>query len=252
MKLKQIRQNIFPKFHLNHKSHLACLSFAATTSLLLGTSQSIQAQTVFSNNGIQFEQDTIIEFEFIESHGAYQSTFGVVNLDSCQGIDLATCERIPLLVEEKPSDLHESVTRRSTYEDNMDIDKTRDFLGTPGNAVPQPMVEFEFEAGKRYAFYLESSFNGVPAGIMYSSSIYNPGNNQQALFTDSLAGETLQARRRNSLEDNIQIEGELGGLVNGGMLIRWDDTGSVLVDQHQQDIDFDDFTVGVGGELDCL
>ena len=228
----------------------------ATTGFLLSLGHTTQAQTAFSNNGIQFSEDTIIEFEFIESHGAYQSTFGVIDLDSCQtnfgSIDFDTCQKTPLLVEEKASDFPERVTRRSTYED--DQNQNQDFLGTPGNAVPQPMAEFMFEAGKRYAFYLESSFNGMPAGIKYSSAIYNPNDSKQAIFVDNLTPEILQARRRNTAEDirlDPQLEEELGTLINGGIVIRWDDTGSLLVPKNQEDADFDDFKIVIGGELDC-
>ena len=65
--------------------------------------------------------------------------------------------------------------------------------------------------------------------------------------------DILQARRRNTPDINLdpQLEQELGQLVNGGIVIRWDDTGSVLVPQAKQDTDFDDFIIGVGGELDC-
>lgn len=227
----------------------------AVTGFLLSVSQATQAQTALQNDGIQFSQDTIVEFEFIESHGAYQSTFGVIDLDSCQTswgkVDFSTCQKTPLLVEAKSSDFPENISRRSTYEDSEN--QTQDFLGTPGNTVPQPMSEFMFKASKRYAFYLESSFNGMPAGIKYSSAIYNPNDSKQALFIDNLNPEILQARRRNAdhIELDPQLEEELGTLVNGGMIIRWDDTGSVLVPQSQADADFDDFIVGVGGELEC-
>ena len=235
--------------------HLASLSLATTTGLLLGTTITVQAQDIFNNNFIQFEEDTIVEFEFIESHGAYQSTFGVIDLSSCQGsfggMDLNSCQKTPLLIEEKASDWQENVARRSTYQDNAYIDKTNDFLGTPGNAVPQPMAEFKFEAGKRYVFYLESSFRGEPAGILYSSTAYNPGNNHHALFTDSVNDQTLQAVRRNVLENDVPMQEELVGLVNGGLMILWDDSGSVLVNDQQTDLDFNDFLVGVGGEWDC-
>ena len=228
----------------------------ATTGLLLGVSQTTQAQTAFRNTGIQFKEDTIIEFEFVESHGAYRSTFGVIDLDSCQAnfgsIDFDTCQRTPLLVEEKASDFPERVTRRSTYED--DESQTQDFLGTPGNAVPQPRAEFMFEAGKRFAFYLESSFNGMPAGVKYSSAIYNPNDGKQAIFVDNLTPEARQVRRRNAPDDiklNPQLEEELGTLIDGGIMIRWDDTGSLLVPDNLEDSDFDDFSVVIGGELDC-
>ncbi len=229
----------------------------ATTGFLLSLGQTSQARPALTDDGLQFSEDTIVEFEFIKSHGAYRSTFGVIDLDSCQSsfgsIDLNTCQRTPLLVEDKPSDLPETVYRNSTYIDNSDSNKNQDFLGTPGNAVSKPMAEFLFKAGKRYAFYLESSFEGMPAGIKYSTAIYNPKNSKQALFLDTPNPEFLQARRRNTPDIQIspELEAELGQLINGGIVIRWDDTGSLLVSEEQKDFDFDDFIIGVGGELDC-
>src|SRR5919202_3774262 len=126
---------------------------------VLGTfSRPAQAADQFDTNGIQFDVDTIVEFEFVESHGAYQSTFGVINLD--------TGKKTPLLAEVKPSDNYQDVNRTSQYRAPGDRDP-RDFVGTPGNTVPQPLEEFEFKAGKRYAFYLESTYKGRPSGIVY-------------------------------------------------------------------------------------
>ena len=42
--------------------------------------QSASAAEQFNNQSIQFDRDTIIEFEFQGSNNAAQSTFGVVNL----------------------------------------------------------------------------------------------------------------------------------------------------------------------------
>jgi len=182
-------------------------------------SQEVQTQETFGDAGIQFDRDTIIEFEFVESHGAYQSTFGVVNLD--------TGERTPLLAEVKPADSPDPVDRPSTYSDDTGS-PTRDFPGTPGNAVPQPLAEFRFQARTRYAFYLESSYNGRPVGIVYSTRVQNPGQNQQTRF-----------------------EGDLSALSSGGSVIRWDDTGSAIVRQNQKDTDFDDFIVRSGGYRAC-
>jgi hypothetical protein len=50
-----------------------------------------QAQDNFDDAGIQFDVDTVVEFEFAESHGADLSTFGVINLD--------TQEKTPLIAE---------------------------------------------------------------------------------------------------------------------------------------------------------
>ncbi len=198
---------------------------AGTLAVVLGGAigfgtPAAQAQEFFSNRGIQFEVDTIVEFEFVESHGAYQSTFGVINLD--------TGRKTPLISEIRPADRVQSVERPSDYEDNFASGKANDFLGTPGNAVPDPFAEFEFQANTRYAFYLESSYNNRPAGTLYSVDTQNPGGGQRVMF-----------------------EGGLASLGSGGVLLRWDDTGSVLVRQEQQDLDFDDFIIRGGGHLDC-
>lgn len=185
---------------------------------VLGTfSRPAQAADQFDTNGIQFDVDTIVEFEFVESHGAYQSTFGVINLD--------TGKKTPLLAEVKPSDSPQNVNTPTDYTRSP---SKPDFTGTPGNTVPQPLAEFEFKAKTRYAFYLESTYNGRPAGIVYSSNALNSANNQQARF-----------------------DGNFSGLANGGTINLWDDTGSLLVKRNQEDTDFNDFIVRAGGHLVC-
>jgi hypothetical protein len=173
--------------------------------------QTATAQTdQFNNQGMIFEVDTVVEFEFLQSNGVYQSTFGVMNLN--------TGEKTPLLVEVKPYD---------GYFDGIDPGTT-DAQGTPGNAVPQPLAEFLFQANTPYVLYIESSYNGRPAGILYSTNDRNPGGNQQFLF-----------------------DGDFTKLGNAGLLLKIDDTGSTLVEPDQQDDDFDDFIVGIGGYLAC-
>ena len=157
---------------------------------------SAQAQERFGNDGIEFDAPTIVEFEFAGSNGVYQSVFGVVNL--------GTGERTPLLREQQSG------------------------FTQGGGTVANSMAEFEFEANTPYAFYLESSFNGQPAGLVFSTNSRNPNNAQLAVF-----------------------EGGLSGLNGGGTLIQWDDTGSLLVPPSQQDRDFNDFLVQAGGYIAC-
>lgn len=176
------------------------------------------SQEEFDNGKIQFSVDTIVEFEFIESHGAYQSTFGVINL--------ATGEKTPLIQETKPSDLPESPIAPSTYQN--DTGRPTDFLGTPGNAVPQPYAEFTFKANTPYMFYLESFFNGQSAGILYSINERNGDKKQRLRFDEPI--ENLAA---------------------GGIVLSWDDTGSSLVMTPEEDQDFDDFIVRAGGHIAC-
>ena len=240
----------------NYQSKLA--RFAWKTSLTTLGLISICSQQVTANEdtdyvgnrGLEFKEDTTIEFEFIASHGAYQSTFGVLDLDSCssdaQGkIIFESCDKTPLLAEVKPSDISESVIRPSNYED--DLKRTSyDFVGTPGNTVPEPIAEFTFKQGKKYAFYLESMFDNQQAGVVYSVDFFNNQDNRQALFNEEIP--VRLATRRNIPSSEIN---QFAALAQGGLILRFDDTGSTLVKENQQDVDFDDFVVGIGGYEDC-
>lgn len=249
-KQKRDFQSALPAAKLLNK---LCLSTSiGAVGLLTLLNLPARAGELFGNEGVQFQQDTIVEFEFIVSHGAYQSTFGVIDLDSCATDSLDTCKKTPLLWEEKPSDTADTIYRRSTYQDNVRINDLDDFKGTPGDAVPNPLAEFLFKAGRRYAFYLESAFNGKPVGVMYSTNLYNPDSDRQALFNSEPpdAENLMLVTRRNLL---TETEDKFQELVNGGVLIRWDDTGAELVRRELQDVDFDDFIVGIGGEIDdCI
>lgn len=188
---------------------LAAIASMQAIAIIGISSMQVRAEESFGSEGVRFDVDTIVEFEFVESHGAYQSTFGVINLD--------TGEKTPLLVEVKPADSDDPV-----------VNKRTDFLSTPGNAVPQPLAEFKFKAKTQYAFYLESAYASKPAGILYSINARNPGGNEQARFDSNIAG-----------------------LSGGGSLIRWDDTGAVLVRPERDDKDFNDFIIRSGGHIAC-
>jgi len=192
------------------------ISGAIAVGLLGTTPAPSHAVERFGTDGIWFEVDTVMEFEFVESNGSYQSTFGILNLD--------TGDRFPLYTEVKPSDVPQPITVPSDYQNDAGLQNQDDFQGTPGNTVPQFLGEFTFNANTNYTFYLESYYNGQPAGTLYSTSAQNFGNRQYAEFTAPI--------------DN---------LMNGGILLNWEDTGSVLVEL--SDNDYDDFIVRMGGYL---
>ena len=174
-------------------------------------------QEFFGNNGVMFTSDTIVQFEFVRSYGAYQSTFGVRNEE--------TGEETDLIREAKPSDKPQDVNFASDFK----TENPNDFLGTPGNTVPKQIAEFKFKAGNKYSFYLRSEYQGKVVGTLYSTDINNPGGNRQ-----------------------VRFEGNIFALGNGGSLMRWDDTGSALVKKDKQDTDFDDFIIRAGGHEQCL
>ncbi len=180
------------------------------------SAHAIAADLSIGNSGLRFNRDTTVETNFLESHGAYQSTFGVLNLD--------TKEKTPLLVETKPADAVAPIARPST---RLNDRTTRlDFLGTPGQAVPQAVTKFTFRANNNYVFYLESTFNGRPAGTVYSTDTLNPNRERQVVFTGTPTDLCTPS----------------------GMTLAWDDTGARLVrNRQQQDRDFDDFIVRLRG-----
>lgn len=118
--------------------------------------QSANADEQFNNRTIQFDRDTIIEFEFLKSNNAAQSTFGVVNL--------ATGEKTPLISETRAQDK-----------------PGKNRVGTVGKAVKKPYAEFTFKSGTPYSLYLDSTVKGKPATTVYSTLEKN-GGSQVAKF----------------------------------------------------------------------
>ncbi|MCC0176487.1 hypothetical protein I4641_05780 [Waterburya agarophytonicola K14] len=254
MKLSQSTIKFVPKLSKLLKPNLTCLGISfGVLGLLNVMSLSAVAEDIVGNQGVKFDEDTIVEFEFIESHGAYQSTFGVIDLDSCQagsdgGIIFDSCDKTPLLSEVQASDSFDfdDVYRESSYETDLQAGRNNDFLGTPGKTVPNYLAEYTFKADKIYAFYLESQFDGKPAGVVYTTNLINDKGNRQALFhEEDLTTQTVAQRRNTAAFDANKFD----ALIDGGLLVNLDDTGSALVKTDNEDADFDDFIVGIGGYI---
>ncbi len=200
------------------------LAMLAVLGSVLVPASLVQAEE-FDNGAVRFDADTIIEFEFIESNNAYQSTFGVAELDNSGRV----VRTYPLYEETVPSDRSQDVTAPSRYRDDLGLPDRSDFSGSPGVTVPDPLAEFEFRADTSYAFYLESQFNGISEEILYSLDALNQGRQRWFKFG-----------------------GTLSDLGNGGIVIRVEDTGSILVGESGSDQDFDDFNVRAGGHVACF
>ncbi|MEM7796807.1 MAG: hypothetical protein AAF579_20425 [Cyanobacteria bacterium P01_C01_bin.118] len=198
--------------------HQTAIGLTVTTVVLAGLPLKTQAQELFGNQGIRLAVDTVVEFEFLESNGSYRSVFGIINLE--------TGEKFPLYGEVKEADVPQPVNRPSSYQDDTGPQNRSDFYGSPGDTVPKPLGEFRFAANTDYSFYLESSFGGQAAGTLYSTSNLNEENLDYARF-----------------------EGPLEEVINGGLLLRWEDTGSLLVGDINTDYDYDDFIIRIGGYL---
>ena len=122
---------------------------AVASTLIGGLVQSASAAEQFNGQGVQFDRDTIIEFEFLRSNNSAQSTFGV--------IDLATGEKTPLILEARAADK-----------------PGKNYTGTAGKAVRKPFAEFKFKSGTAYGFYLDSKVKGKLTTV-YSTPDRNGG-----------------------------------------------------------------------------
>ncbi|MEW6492159.1 MAG: hypothetical protein AB1589_06380 [Cyanobacteriota bacterium] len=175
----------------------------------------VQAQDSFGNQAIQFPVDTTVEFEFKASHGAYQSSIGIIDLDTRQPVKV-------LFSEAKPYDGYGTGQSQTRTFGQNNVGTSLDHLGTlQGGTVQNQYSEFTFQANKRYGFYLESvSPTGQTRRTVLSS------NNLAAVFDGSLDA------------------GDRGGIT--GTRIAWDDDGLPGVGK---DNDFDDFVIEAGGYL---
>ncbi len=126
----------------------------------------------FGNGAVQFDKETAVEFEAIESHGSYKATFGVMDLNSGA--------KTILIKEDKASD-----------SDDLGVNKASDFLGTPSNTLNPAKNIFKFQANTPYTFYLESrNSSGRVVSTVYSTSARNEGSSVQAQFDKDFAGLT--------------------------------------------------------------
>jgi hypothetical protein len=164
------------------KFSLGCSAIAAAA---FGGLQPASAAEQFNSQGVQFDKDTIIEFEFLRSSNQAQSTFGVVNL--------ATGERTPLIAETRATDKP----------------KGKDYTGTPGKAVRKPFAEFTFQSNTAYGFYLESKAKGKAPVVVYSTPDKN-GGAQLARFDNdvtALGSQGIKIGWNDGMSSNSSFEG---------------------------------------------
>jgi hypothetical protein len=189
------------------------LSAGLASAALLGlAAPAAFAADEFSQQAITFTQDTAVEFEFLESHGSYLATFGVMDLNSG--------EKTPLIKEDKASDSSERA-----------VNKASDFLGTPGNAVSQPKNTFTFKANTPYTMYLESrTGSGRVASLVYSVDLRNPDSRQQSKLSTGFEGLSSQG---------VQVKWDDQA------------KGRQATGAERNDDDFNDFVVIAGGANGC-
>lgn len=217
---------------------LAALPLGLVVSGAAAQAQSVETFAKKFEDSLQdglfrVKEDTLVQFEFVQSNGAYKTSFGVINLE--------TGARTPLIIETKNSDVFQDENRPSDFQTDLSAGNAKDFRGTPGNSVPEAKRDYLFVAGVPYAFYIESTWKGKPAGIIYS-------NNQVRSKVEGAPPAQLTGFEI----PDVLIEGGFAALTSGqGVLLRWDDTGSQLVKIKDQDRDYDDFVVIAGG-IPCI
>ncbi len=192
---------------------LSILGAGIASAALLGfAAPATFAADEFGSNAITFDTDTAIDFEFLESHGSFLATFGVMDLNSG--------ERTPIIKEDKPSDSGERA-----------INKATDFLGTPNNAVSQPKNTFTFKANTPYTLYLESrTGGGRVASLVFSNDLKNPNSRQQTKFDKGFEGLGSQGVKIN-WDDQA--------------------AGNQVTGAERNDDDFNDFVIIAGGANGC-
>jgi len=198
---------------------LSALTATAAATALFSAAAPAHAFS-FGTNGIQFENNTEVIFNFRQTYGLFTSSLGVYQVSGPTPTLLKT-----LFSEVKPSD---------SAADN--------FKGTLGNTVLGSGVEtFTFLANQIYTLGLKSVVGDSDRGTVFSTSALNvnSGGSQQALFfnPNGLLPQIVDA------EDNASFAGNPANftsgdtLFTGGTGISFDDRGNA------NDADFQDFTV---------
>lgn len=194
---------------------------AFVTGLVSTIALPVQAQQdTLGNTQFVFTEDTVVEFEVKETHGAYQSTLGITNV--------TTGENTVLFRETKPFDSYGTGQRQPSDPGANNTGTPIDYLGTVqggtivnGRGEASGLAEYTFKAGNRYTMYLESvSVTGPTRRRVESVSV------DATRFAGSLDG------------------GQQGDTV--GVRISWDDEG---LPRPGKDTDFDDFVLEAGGYL---
>ena len=190
---------------------LSALTATAAATALLGAGSPAQAFS-FGTNGITFDQNTDVTFNFKESHGMYISSLGIYSVN-----DSVTSLVHTLFSETKSSD-------------NGD---QNEWKGSLGNTVlGSGTGAFTFLANQVYTLGLNSGSSGT----VYSTSALNTGT-QQAVFGGASLWTALGKETTNTFQAAGSYTNGAASLSNGGTLISFDDRGG------GNDADFQDFTV---------
>lgn len=194
---------------------LATLTAAAASVVMMAVAAPAQALSFsFGTNGIKFDNDTTVDFEFRESHGSYTSGVSIF----------------------EQNNLSKAVANLFWETKQSDNKGANEWKGSFGNAVTSStglnLASFTFKSGVAYTLGLMSGSNGT----VYSTNSLNRNLTQQAVFGDA---DTLWSALDRSTTAHFSAAPRYssGDLFNGPVLISFDDRGN------KNDTDFQDFTL---------
>ncbi|MCT7961930.1 PEP-CTERM sorting domain-containing protein [Laspinema sp. D1] len=182
---------------------------AATATAMFGVAGPANAFT-FGTNGISFETDQKVNFNFVSSNGAFQSTLKIFEVLTSGAVQ----DKGGLFEEVKGSDNGSRNGYRATL----------------GNAVQMVNNTFTFVANRVYTLGLVSTYNGKNAGTVYSTSSLNHARLQRAAFGSTGGTEGIALPGANLLQ--------AGNPFSGPIAIAFED-----IKWASADGDFNDFVV---------
>lgn len=201
------------------KSHIFIgITATAATLAIIGSANPAHAFS-FGTSGIQFDTDTTVTFNFVESHGAFQSALHVF----------------------EASNLNKSLGQLFWETKQSDNGGANEWLGSFGNAVASASgansASFTFKGGVAYTLGLLSGKNGT----VYSTSALNANATQQAVFG---AKDALWSSLNKETTKNFAGVGQYqsGNVFSGPVLLSFDDRGN------KNDTDFQDFAIQAQAE----
>lgn len=210
---------------MNFKQNLVATAAAATAlfGVVSGPAQAFD----FGNGGMKFDEDTVVDFNFLESHGYYKGLLGVLGPGGTKtylGIQ-----------ENKFSDTDTSLG---------------EWQGTCGNAVTTCTDSFTFKAGQTYSLFLDSWGATKRNTTVYSTTALNTGSQvkdgvsyafgQQVKFFDDLSVlNDTKIRSDKSLQSKLVTTPGLANTDPYGktILMAWEDQGQGI------HTDYNDFLV---------
>lgn len=196
---------------MNFKKYL--LTTAAAATALVGMVSAPAQAIQFGSSGIKFDTDTTVDFTFLESHGYFRTTFGILGSDGT---------KTSLLAEKDRSDNSSSAN---------------DWQGTCGKAVVTCSNSFTFSAGQTYSFYLEGvRDNGTTYAINANSKFFNPTDTATVLADTSY-------KNINTSPNSLLAKTPSSSVINpfDSVLLAFEDNG--LDNAGKKHIDFNDVMV---------